>query len=167
MPGAVIPSYFASLIQSRTSSRRGIRNHQPLCSVPWLRSTHDREASARPADSVSRDRHGTGAADFIRSKKTGQNSQKRHEKLRCRINPPVFEWFGANIGYLQRVSMPEAVRKPWRPRVPTWNNSPATRTSTFDPGLGWRRVPVEDEAFPKMRRGWPDEWARGWNWAPA
>jgi hypothetical protein len=21
-------------------------------------------------------------------------------------------------------------------------------------------VPVEDEAFPKMRRGWPDEWAR-------
>jgi hypothetical protein len=38
---------------------------------------------------------------------------------------------------------------------------------TFDAGLGWRRIPVEDEAFPKMRRGQPEEWVRGWNRTPA
>jgi deazaflavin-dependent oxidoreductase (nitroreductase family) len=30
--------------------------------------------------------------------------------------------------------------------------SSATRTSTIGPGLGWPRIPLEDEAFPKMRR---------------
>jgi hypothetical protein len=120
-----------------------------------------------PAFFVCTSERGTGAADLYVAKKRGKTAKKRTKNCGVELIRVDLSGLARILAICNVFRMPEAGAKTMRPRVPTWNNSPATRTSTFDPGLGWRRVPVEDEAFPKMHRGWPDEWARGWNWTPA